>query len=440
MNVVFAGPTIRHEEVLQHLDCVCLPPISHGDILRILPDKPDAIGIIDGYFEGAPSVWHKEILYALDQGVRVYGSSSMGALRAMELHPFGMQGVGQIFEWYRDGVVLDDDEVAVLHGPAEVDFMVASEPMVNIRATLALAVEHRIIERDQESALLRIAKGTFYKKRRWVSLLDACGEVLKDKTLAPSVMQWLQQNHVDLKGQDALRMLDTMNQDNRQNSTRPETHIHFEWTQVWDLAYRESQRSRVTARTLGIDEKRVLDQLRLDPDRYERYHDKSLLSWMSTHQTEPFVQDSALKEALKQFRARNKLASRTQLTNYMRRADLDESTLIELIRSVSCVEKHRYEAGDLQPDIIDQLKLDGHYFTFLDIANQKKQELDSAGIEGEQAGLLPAQVIAWYFVDRLSGLVPARLEDHLTRIGMDSTDDFYRLISEEYLYCKKHGS
>ena len=440
MNVVFAGPTLKHEEVLQHFDCLCLPPISHGDILRILPVKPDAIGIIDGYFEGAPSVWHKEILYALDQGVHVYGSASMGALRAMELYPFGMQGVGQIFEWYRDGIIVDDDEVAVLHGPEEVGFMAASEPMVNIRATLALAVEQGVITHDQKMVLLEIAKGTFYKQRRWAGLIEACAEAFGDKLVAETAMQWLRQNRIDLKREDALCMLDIMRREHEENSDGFQAAIHFEWTQVWDMAFRESQLSRESAQTLGVDEKRVLDQLRLDPDRYERYHDKSLLNWMSSHQTEPVVQDSDLKEALTQFRASNNLASRSQLMNYMNLAELDEASLTDLMRSVSRLDKLRKTAGDLQPGIIDNLKLDGQYPVLLRNANQKQAVLDSSVVKGKLAGLLPAQVMAWYFVDRLGGCVPSRLEEHLTRIGIDSTDDFYRLVSEEYLYCKEYGS
>ena len=46
----------------------------------------------------------------------------MGALRAAELHPFGMVGIGQVYEWYRDGTIDADDEVAVAHGPAEFAF------------------------------------------------------------------------------------------------------------------------------------------------------------------------------------------------------------------------------------------------------------------------------------------------------------------------------
>ena len=61
------------------------------------------IGVIDGYFEVVPTVWHKEILWAMSQGIHVYGAASIGALRAAELAEFGMNGVGQIYQQYRSG-------------------------------------------------------------------------------------------------------------------------------------------------------------------------------------------------------------------------------------------------------------------------------------------------------------------------------------------------
>src|SRR4029077_1266006 len=100
---------------------------------------PALIGVIDGYFERVPTVWHKEILWAMAEGIHVYGAASAGALRAAELAGFGMRGIGRVYEDFRDGVLQDDDEVAVLHGPAEVGYPPVTEAMVNIRATLAAA-------------------------------------------------------------------------------------------------------------------------------------------------------------------------------------------------------------------------------------------------------------------------------------------------------------
>ena len=102
---VFVGPTLRPQDLPD--DIVALPPVAQGDVYRIAQRRPQAIGIIDGYFEGVLSVWHKEILWALAEGIHVLGSASMGALRAAELHSFGMVGVGGIFEAYRDGELED---------------------------------------------------------------------------------------------------------------------------------------------------------------------------------------------------------------------------------------------------------------------------------------------------------------------------------------------
>jgi len=102
---IFAGPSLAPRDAAAPADFTWLPPARHGDVYRAVSLlRPRAIGIVDGYFQWVPSVWHKEILWALQQGVHVFGAASMGALRAAELAPFGMRGVGRIFEAYRDGV------------------------------------------------------------------------------------------------------------------------------------------------------------------------------------------------------------------------------------------------------------------------------------------------------------------------------------------------
>src|SRR4051794_12155361 len=119
---VFTGPTLSPEAARAELDAAYLPPVSQGDVYRVALQRPWAIGIIDGYFERVPAVWHKEILWAMSRGIHVFGSASMGALRAAELAPFGMVGIGEIFEAYQSGTLEDDDEVAVAHGYAETGY------------------------------------------------------------------------------------------------------------------------------------------------------------------------------------------------------------------------------------------------------------------------------------------------------------------------------
>src|SRR3954454_11670879 len=108
--IIFSGPSLPPSLIAPGLER--RPPLRQGDLHRAAIEKPAALGVIDGYFETTPTVWHEEILFALDRGIAVYGAASIGALRAAELHTYGMTGVGCIFEWFRNGTLEDDDDVA----------------------------------------------------------------------------------------------------------------------------------------------------------------------------------------------------------------------------------------------------------------------------------------------------------------------------------------
>ena len=137
---VFAGPTLpRHPDAAWRLllgACELRPPAQRGDVLEVLVDQPDALVLIDGYYYSVPAVTHKELLYALDAGVRVFGAASLGALRAAELAPLGMTGVGRVYEWYRSGVIDGDDEVAILHASADHGYQGLTVALVELRHAL----------------------------------------------------------------------------------------------------------------------------------------------------------------------------------------------------------------------------------------------------------------------------------------------------------------
>ena len=109
------------------------------------------------------------------QGIHVYGSASIGALRAAELHAFGMVGIGRIYEAFRDGILEDDDEVAVLHGPEELGYPAVTEAMVNIRATLDKAVAEGMIDQALGDHLTEVGKLLFYKERSSGAILQLAG-------------------------------------------------------------------------------------------------------------------------------------------------------------------------------------------------------------------------------------------------------------------------
>jgi hypothetical protein len=173
IGVVFAGPSLPPGSVAAPSWLHWRPPLRQGDLYRAALEWPDVIGVVDGYFETVPTVWHKEILWALSQGIAVYGAASIGALRAVELEPFGMRGVGAIFAAFRDGTLTDDDEVALQHGPAELGYVAVTEAMVNVRATLARAVVEGVVEAAEAELVVAAGKAIFYKERTVPAILDA---------------------------------------------------------------------------------------------------------------------------------------------------------------------------------------------------------------------------------------------------------------------------
>jgi hypothetical protein len=267
MNVVvFAGPSIAASDVDRFLPgATCRPPAAQGDVYRATLTRPAAIGVIDGYFERVPAVWHKEILWALSQGIHVFGSASMGALRAAELASFGMIGVGAIFEAYRDGVLEDDDEVAVAHGPADTGYRAGSDAMVNIRATLTRAVREGVVDAETASALEREAKRLFYAERSYARLL----ELGRDAGFAPAIVdglrRWLASGAVNQKYDDAVAMLQAMRVCLETGRPPAPVTFVFEETLWW-----QQLKTRAAETGLAPDDSRVLDLLTRDRAAWER--------------------------------------------------------------------------------------------------------------------------------------------------------------------------
>jgi hypothetical protein len=208
--VIFAGPSLPPSlrTALPAIDW--LPPARQGELYRAALGRPAIVGVVDGYFEVTPTVWHKEILWAMAQGIHVFGAASIGALRAAELDVFGMRGVGRIYQDFRDGVLEDDDEVAVLHGPAEIGYPPVTEAMVNIRATLAEAVRGGVIAAGTAAELTAIAKGLFYKERTYQAMLDAAVASGLGAAAIARLTDWLPTGRIDQKRRDALAMLDAI--------------------------------------------------------------------------------------------------------------------------------------------------------------------------------------------------------------------------------------
>jgi hypothetical protein len=205
--VVFLGPTLPRDKAEALCDAEFRAPAAMGDITRAAADGVPAIVLIDGVFENGPAVWHKEILWALSKRIPVIGAASMGALRASELSGYGMLGLGQVYQAFRSGMLADDDEVAVSHGPAELGFLPLSDAMVDIRFVLKAALSDKVIEPAQEQEMVSFAKARHFKQR---NLDDALGATLGSAERTAFAHWREKQPYSGAKQQDAIRVLQSL--------------------------------------------------------------------------------------------------------------------------------------------------------------------------------------------------------------------------------------
>lgn len=209
VDVVFLGPSLPHDEARAILpDAVLLGPATMGDVLAASTRyRPRSISIIDGTFLSTMSVFHKEILYALDQGTWVLGASSMGALRAAECDDYGMIGVGGIYEALASGEIEDDDEVALTHADADAGYRPLSDAMVTIRATLNTACDAGVISSAEAAELTSRQKARYFPDRRLSSVAADAEELGMSASRIQELRSWVRENVVDPKRADAIALL-----------------------------------------------------------------------------------------------------------------------------------------------------------------------------------------------------------------------------------------
>ncbi|PDS76021.1 TfuA-like protein [Rhizobium sp. L43] len=221
MKVIFAGPSLPDAASLAGEAIRVLPPAMQGDVLAQLEQGANVIGLIDGGFEYAAPVWHKEILHALSLGVAVFGAASMGALRAAECHPFGMVGIGRIFEDYRTGRLIDDAAVALMHAPAALGSKPLTIPLVNVSATLDAMEDRGLLAEGLRRELEDAASAMFFKKRTWRAIVEQCPDI--EEPARSQLLAALVSNSVDQKRIDALELLKAVQEarDIRSNADLP---------------------------------------------------------------------------------------------------------------------------------------------------------------------------------------------------------------------------
>lgn len=208
--IIYTGLSLPFDEAKEILDSsegvevIYKRPIKRGDLSLALRENPDIIAIIDGVFHQSSAVGHKEILNVMKNGVKVYGASSMGALRASELDTLGMTGIGYVYNQYASGEVDSDDDVAVMLDSETLEAL--SEPLINMKYVFTNALAENIITEEEKEELLAIAKQTYYPKRNYAQTLTQSD--LDDNT-KNRLIDFIRES-ADIKKEDAKDLLKTI--------------------------------------------------------------------------------------------------------------------------------------------------------------------------------------------------------------------------------------
>ena len=440
--VIFLGPSLPVTEARAVLDAEYLPPAAMGDLYAALAQSPVAIGLIDGVFEQVPAVWHKEILYALSQGVHVYGASSMGALRAAELSAFGMRGVGQVFEAFQSGELEDDDEVTVAHSPASHGFQPISEAMVNLRVGLRRAEAAGVISHGTHQALLPLVKAQFYPERSWASVMSLGQEAGLPRDELQSLVRFARSTQPNAKREDAIALLELIGaelHEARKNPHRP--NFTFESSVFWERT-KESMASHhasaVEHPSRDISREALRTHVRLTHAEFRELERSALLDVLAAREAarlEIEVDEDRVRREAERVRRSRRLLKAEEARGFMDGNHVTHEEFGDAMQREALVQAlvERFDE-ELGESIERELKLQGRFGAALQEISRKLDGVDETGLRHPAPSDLNIDedaLISWYQARYQPILGP--LERYAIESGLASRRELVNEILALYL-------
>lgn len=429
---VFLGPTLALEAAQQLLEAQYLPPVRTGDVYRVAKLQPQAIVIIDGYFDRVPAVWHKEILWAMQAGIHVFGASSMGALRAAELHAFGMEGMGRIFDDFASGVLQADDEVAVAHTRAEDGYQALSVAMVDLRATLQKALDDGLLTPTLHDGLIQHLKALYYPDRNYQVVISYLRDQGAD---ADSFKAWLADNTVSQKQLDAEHVLRTVHERFQTPQAAKTVTYTFENTSMWENLQRNAGSMQLGGTQGGaLTDDWILDELRLDQASYHRLMRLALLQIAANELVDPNPSPDGEDELVLFFQQRGIPAEHVQL--WLAQNNLNPAGLRQIIADYAKIDVLTHERRmQITNTLPNMLKLSGMYPQLAQRAYQKQQRLQENYLEMPSlvnVGIDLNTLYRWYFVEQRGLPDVPDVAQYAQLSGFQNETQFKRALLREY--------
>ena len=399
-TVVFVGPSLPVAVARGILPTAeYLPPARQADLLSAVETwRPDVIGLIDGAFGTASAVWHKEILYALERGVRVYGAASMGALRAVELGSFGMLGVGEVYRGYASGALTDDDEVAVAHANASDGYRALTLPMVNLRATLSLARTEGVVSAAEHDLVLEAAKSLYFADRTLDAILAASRERGLVAAASRRVSTLVAERYVDLKRRDAEELLAVIRGLPEPLPGLPPASFALERSASFETMYANDRRVRHA--DVDVPLRDIATHAALHLEDFDELNDAALnraLALTLADLLHVSPTDADIQAEAARFRSRRDIATEIALDEWLRSNALSRESFDVLMRELAvCRRLQRWliardRGMHHTPWVLDELRLRGAYPAVAEAAAQQRRLLAAWNLDAGQE-VLPDDV------------------------------------------------
>jgi hypothetical protein len=339
------------------------------------------------------------------------------------------------------GELEDDDEVAVAHTGGAQGYAAASDAMVNIRATLASAASARVISAESKKILETSAKEMFYAERSFDALFHRSAGRIPDRE-HQAFEDWLPRGRVDQKRDDAIAMLREIREFLETDPGPKQVQFTFQNTSAWERVLRTQGE--------GANESPmppVIEELRLTGDFYRRTSRMAMSRFLAVRESlrermEPTPEQVAAAAA--DFRRARGLEQEEAFHQWLAAGGLD---LGEFARLMEDQVRIRWTEGicenGIWTQLLDQLRVDGGYEQLATRAATKWELLGRRGLLNSTlagAALSEAELMQWFFKDRLGTAVPPDLGRAALDLGFEDFRQFQRAVLREYCFLQFGGA
>jgi hypothetical protein len=183
--------------------------------------------------------------------------------------------------------------------------------------------------------------------------------------------------------------------------------------------------------------KGVLDELRLDPARYQAVRDRAMLRSLALEDAERravHADRDMLRAIMDRHWRQQGLSRRDAVLRWLNENDLDEARYEALLHEAALVEDTvATRAARLAPHFLAELRWSGTYSELKDRAKEKARIIDEKGYAIASPDRL--RMLIWFFESRLGASVPDDLDAYAVSIGLVDRDELFVLVAREFMYA-----